>query len=92
MYVMTNSGNLFSGELTEWLLGGVFIRYQCQMSIYYKYAPDGKKLLSYLLLMTVYIGIQMKPLENGLCILWERDYMQTSYNMYIVSCQSVFLR
>ena len=40
---MTNSGQLFSDELTEWLLEACFIQYQCQMSIYYKYALDGSK-------------------------------------------------
>ena len=43
MYDMTNSGKLFSDELTEWLLESDFIKYQYQMSIYYKYAPDGSK-------------------------------------------------
>ena len=41
MYGMTNSGKLFADELTEWLLETVFIQSQRQMSIYYKYAPDG---------------------------------------------------
>ena len=41
MYGMINSGKLFDDELTEWLLESYFIQYQCQMSIYYKYAPDG---------------------------------------------------
>ena len=40
---MTNSGKLFAYELTEWLLEAFFIQSQCQMSIYYKYAPDGSK-------------------------------------------------
>ena len=43
MYGMINSGNLFADELTEWLLETGFIKYQCQMSIYYKYAPYWKK-------------------------------------------------
>ena len=43
---MTNSGKLFSGELIELLLKAGFIQSQCQMSIYYKYAPDGTKTLS----------------------------------------------
>ena len=38
---MTNSGKLFSNELTELLLEAGFIQSKCQMSIYYKYAPDG---------------------------------------------------
>ena len=37
---MTNSGKLFADDLTEWLLEAGFIQSQCQMSIYYKYAPD----------------------------------------------------
>ena len=40
---MTNSGKLFSDELTEWLLEAGFIQSQCNMSIYHKYAPDGSK-------------------------------------------------
>ena len=49
MYVMTNSGKLFPDELTEWLLDSGLIKYQYQMSIYYKCAPDGSKnvVLSY---------------------------------------------
>ena len=42
---MTNSGKLFSDELTEWLIEAGFIQSQCQMSIYYKYAPDGSKIV-----------------------------------------------
>ena len=40
MYGMTNYGNLFSGEITKWVLEAYFIQYQYHMSIYYKYAPD----------------------------------------------------
>ena len=42
---MTNSGKLSSYELTEWLLEAGFIQSQCQMSIYYKSAPDGSKIV-----------------------------------------------
>ena len=42
---MTNSGKLFDYQLKEWLLETGFIQYECQMSIYYKYAPDGKNVL-----------------------------------------------
>ena len=45
MYGMTNSGKLFADELTEWLLEAGFIQSQCQMSIYYKYAPDRSKIV-----------------------------------------------
>ena len=41
MYGMTNSGELFADELTEWLLKSGFIQSQFCMSIYYNYAPDG---------------------------------------------------
>ena len=45
MYVMTNSGKLFADDLTEWLLEAGFIQSKCQMSIYYKYAPYGSKIV-----------------------------------------------
>ena len=45
MYGMTNYGKLFSDEFTEWLLEAGFIQSQCHMSIYYKYAPDGSKIV-----------------------------------------------
>ena len=45
MYGMTNSGKLFADELKEWLLAAGFIQSQCQMSIYYKYALDGYKIV-----------------------------------------------
>ena len=45
MYGMTNSGNLFADELPEWLLEADFFHSQCQMSIYYNYAPDGTKIV-----------------------------------------------
>ena len=45
MYVITNSGKLFSGELIEWLLEAGFIQSQCHISIYYKYALYGPKII-----------------------------------------------
>ena len=45
MYGMTNHGKLFYNELIEWLIEAGFIQYQCQMSTYYKYAPDGKNIV-----------------------------------------------
>ena len=45
MYGMTNSGKLFADELTEWLIKEGFIKSQFQMSIYFKYAPDGSKIV-----------------------------------------------
>ena len=69
MYGMTNSGKLLADELTEWLIGADFIPSTFQMFIYYKYAPDGEKMLSYLILVIVSIGILLKLLENSLWIL-----------------------
>ena len=45
MYGMTKSGKLFADNLTDLLLEAGFIQSQCQMSIYYKYAPDGTKIV-----------------------------------------------
>ena len=42
---MTNYRKLFADELIEWLLESGFIQSQCQMSIYYKYAPDETKIV-----------------------------------------------
>ena len=45
MYGMTNSGKLFADDLTEWLIEAGFIQSKFQMSIYYKYIPDGSKIV-----------------------------------------------
>ena len=45
MYGMTNSGKLFDDELNEWLIEEGFMQLKCQMSIYYKYAHDGSKIV-----------------------------------------------
>ena len=45
MYGMNNSGKFFADELKEWLLEAGFIQSQCQMSIYYKYATDGSRIV-----------------------------------------------
>ena len=42
---MTSSGKLFADGLTICLLEAGFIQSQCQMYIYYKYAPDGSKIV-----------------------------------------------
>ena len=49
MYGMTNSCKLFADELIEWLIEGGFIKSQRQMSIYHKYAPDGSKIVVFIL-------------------------------------------
>ena len=45
MYGMNKSGKLFADELTEWLIEEGFMQSQFQMSIYYKYTPDGSKII-----------------------------------------------
>ena len=45
IYRMIKSGKLLVDALTEWLLEAGFIKYQRQMSIYYKYVIDGKKIV-----------------------------------------------
>ena len=45
MYGMTNYRKVFDDKLTEWLLEAGFIRSKCQIYIYYKYAPDGSKMV-----------------------------------------------
>ena len=45
VYGMTKYGKLFYDELTEWLLEAGFIQSQFQISIYYKYALDGTKVV-----------------------------------------------
>ena len=74
MYGMTNSGKLFSDELIGWLLEAAFIQSQCQMSIYYKYAPDNTIIfLSYFDKYAYWYTSE--ALGNGLWILYERYSM-----------------
>ena len=60
MYGMTNSGKLFSDELTEWLIEEGFMQSQCQMSIYYKYAPGGSNIV------VLSIGLSLRSEEKVL--------------------------
>ena len=46
MYSMTNSGKLFSDEITNWIIDVAGIKkLKCHMCIYYKYAPGVSKLV-----------------------------------------------
>ena len=45
LYGTNNSVSLFADYLTEWLLDAGFIKSQCHMSIYFKYAPYGTKIV-----------------------------------------------
>ena len=61
MYGMTNSGKLFSGELTNWLMNVAGFKHsQCQMYIYYKYAPYGSKLVILSYVGDCVFGINMR--------------------------------
>ena len=63
MYGMSNSKKLLSNELIDWLAHeSGFKTSQCQMSIYYKYAPDEKHFI-------LSIGIHIKLMKNSLLIL-----------------------
>ena len=63
MYGMTNSGKLFADELTEWLIKEGLcshnVRFQYTLSIHLM----DPRLLLYLILMTVYTGIEMNISE-----------------------------
>ena len=66
MYGVDNSGRLFARELIDWLSNEEgFKKSQFQISIYYKYAPDETKIVFYLMLIILSIGIHLKVLENG---------------------------
>ena len=46
MYGMANSGKLFADELANWMIDeSGFKHSKCQISVYYKYAPDGSNLV-----------------------------------------------
>ena len=45
MYGITNSGNIFSDELTEWFLEASFIKSQFQMYTYCKYTEYGTEIV-----------------------------------------------
>ena len=46
MYRMANYGKVFSDELNNWLIDEAGLKQsKLQMSVYYKYAPDGSKLV-----------------------------------------------
>ena len=46
MYGMTNSGKLLYDELIDWLIDEAGSKqFQCQMSIYYQYAPYGTEII-----------------------------------------------
>ena len=65
MYGMTNNGKLFADELTNYLIYEAgFNQYKCQMYVYYKYAPDGSKLVVLYYVDECVYWYTSKELEN----------------------------
>ena len=75
MYGMTNSGKSFADDLTEFLLEACFIQSQYHMSISYKYAPDGSRIVVLYYVDDCVYWYTNKDLGNSLWILQERYYM-----------------
>ena len=73
MYGMTDFGKLFADELIEWLIEAGFIQSQCQMSIFYKYAPDGSKFFVLSYVDDCVYWYTNEDLENVLLTPSERD-------------------
>ena len=73
MYGIINYGNLFADYFIEWLIEAVLIKYKCQMSIYYKYAPNGTNcFVIYYVDVCVY-WYTYETLGNGFWTIHKRD-------------------
>ena len=75
MYGMTNYGKMFGDELTEWLIEECFMQSKCQMSIYYKYAPDESKIVVLSYVDDCVYWYTNEDLGNVLLTPWERYSM-----------------
>ena len=75
IYGMTKSGKMFAYDLTEWLIEEGFMQSQCQMSIYYKYAPYGSKIVVLSYFDDCVYWYTNEYLGNGLLSYWERYSM-----------------
>ena len=78
MHGMTNSGKMFSNELTEWLIEEGFMKSQCQMYVYYKYAPGGSKIVVLSYVDDCVYWYTNEDIGNCLLTPWERYSMRTS--------------
>ena len=67
---------LFSDELTELLLEAGFIQSQCQMSIYYKYAPDGTNVIA-----LYYFGNCVYWYTSGSLVKWFVDTLGNIFHV-----------
>ena len=65
MYIITYSGKLFYDELKEWYLEAGFIQSQCQMSIYYKYAPHRTQIIVLSYVDDCFFWYTSEALEKG---------------------------
>ena len=77
MYRMNNNEKLFSDELTNWqIYESGFNLSKCQMSIYYKYAPDGSKLV-----MLYYVDECIYWYTSEELVKWFVDTLGKRYHM-----------
>ena len=60
MYGMIKSEILFDDDFIEWFIEAGFKKYQCQISIYYKYATYGTHIHVLCYVDDFFIGILMK--------------------------------
>ena len=83
MYGTTNYGKLFADELTETLFEVGSTQSQFQMSIYYKYASDGSKIVVLYYVDDFFYWYTNEYLGKWFVDPLWRDYMQTSWDMHI---------
>ena len=79
MYGMINSKEVFSDELTNWLIYKAgFKQTQCYMSMYYKNALHVSKLVVLYYVDDFIYWYTYEELGKFLCVHLERDYIRTS--------------
>ena len=83
MNVLTNSGKLFTDELIQWLIKSDSIQYHFQMSIYYKYAPDGTNIVVLSCVDDFIYWYTSEAPGEKMWAIQERYSMWTSWDMHI---------
>ena len=87
MYVMTNSGKLFSDELIDLLVNeSGFKQYQYQISVYYKYVPDGIKIVA-----LFYVDDCIYLYTNEALVKWFVDNLGKRFNMKFLEISHWFM-
>ena len=87
MYVMTNSGKLFSDELIDFLVNEAgFKKYQYQISVYYKYVPDGIKIVA-----LFYVDDCIYLYTNEALVKWFVDNLGKRFNMKFLEISHWFM-